>query len=167
MKWLPNTSPPPIPPPPPPDTHGKGVSCILWSADCCLHVANHSTCAFSDGDFFNALTDKDFDLLQVTEEERAELVAVVNQKGNDTTHTMGKSIFHMYFTHLKTSHVDQVRRPGQTLPDQIVCDGFEKLFPHTCDLQRGYTVNTRTNFKAKLGVIIPAPPSNLANSPIL
>ena len=103
----------------------------------------------------------------MTEEERAELVAVVNQEGNDTMHTTGKSIFHVYFARLKTSHVDQVRQPGQTLPDQIVCDGFEKLFPHTCDLQRGYTVNTCTNFKAILGVIIPAPPSNLANIPIL
>ena len=49
----------------------------------------------------------------------------------------------------------------------MVCDGFEKLFPYTCDLQRGYTVNTRTNFKAILGVVIPAPPSNLTNIPIL
>ena len=62
---------------------------------------------------------------------------------------------------------NKLRRLGQTLSDQMVCDGFEKLFPHTCDLQRGYTVNTRTNFKAILGVVIPAPPSNLANIPIL
>ena len=61
--------------------------------DCCLRDASHSTCVFSDGDFFNALADEDFDLLQLTEEERAELVGVVNQKGNDTTHTTGKSIF--------------------------------------------------------------------------
>ena len=70
-----------------PTPRGKGVSFILWSAGCCLRDASHSTCAFSDGDFFNALADEDFDLLQLTEEERAELVAVVNQKGNDTKHT--------------------------------------------------------------------------------
>ena len=84
----------------------KGVSFILWSAGCCLHDASHSTCAFSDGDFFNALTDEDFDLLQLTEEERAELVAVVNQEGNDTMHTTGESIFHVYIAHLKTNYVD-------------------------------------------------------------
>ena len=95
------------PPPPLPDTHGKGVSFILWSVGCCLRDASQSTHAFSDGDFFNALTDEDFDLLQLTEEERAELVAVVNQEGNDTTHTTGTSIFHVYFAHLKTSYVDQ------------------------------------------------------------
>ena len=40
---------------------------------------------FSDDDSFNALTDEDFDLLQLTEEERAELdlVAVVNREGNE------------------------------------------------------------------------------------
>ena len=54
---------------------------------------------FSDGDFFNALTDEDFDLLQLTEEERAELVAIVNKEGNDTTHTTGKSIFLVYFVY--------------------------------------------------------------------
>ena len=66
------------------------------------------------------------------------------------------------------SHIwKQVTSTGQTLSDQMVCDEFEKLFPHTCDLQQGYTVNTCTNFKAILGVVIPAPPSNLANIPIL
>ena len=91
----------------PPDTRGKGVSFILWSAGCCLRDASHSTCAFSDGDFFNALANKDFDLLQLTEEERAELVAVVNQEGNDTMHTTGESIFHVYIVFLKTSYVDR------------------------------------------------------------
>ena len=57
--------------------------------------------------FFNALADEDFDLLWLTEEERAELVAVVNQEGNDTTHTTGESIFHVYVAHLKTSYVDR------------------------------------------------------------
>ena len=64
-----------------------------------------STCAFSN-DFFNAPADEDFDLLQLTEEERAGLVAVVNQEGNDTTHTTGESIFHVYFAYLKTRYVD-------------------------------------------------------------
>ena len=105
MKWMPEH---PTPTPPPlPDTHGKGVSFILWSAGCCLHDTSHSTCAFSYRYFFNALADEDFDLLQLTEEERPELVAVVNQEGNDTTHTTGESIFHVYFAHLKTSYVDQ------------------------------------------------------------
>ena len=72
-----------------------------------------------------------------------------------------------YFSRVYRTFENKLRRPGQTLSDQIVCDGFEKLFPHTCDLQRGYTVNTRTNFKAILEVVIPAPPSNLANIPIL
>ena len=99
--------PPPLTPPPLSDTHGKGVSFILWLAGCCLRDASYSTCAFSDGDFFNTLSDEDFDLLQLTEEERAELVAVVNQEGNDTTHTTGESIFHVYFTHLKASYVDR------------------------------------------------------------
>ena len=76
----------------------------LHSAGCCLRDASQSTCAFSDGDFFNSLEDKDFDLLQLTEEKRHELVAVVNQEGNDTTHTTGESIFHVYFAHLKTSY---------------------------------------------------------------
>ena len=44
---------------------------------------NSDSDQFSDDDFFNALTDEDFDLLQLTEEERAELVAVVNQEGNE------------------------------------------------------------------------------------
>ena len=95
MKWMPDTPPPSITPPPLPDTRGKGVSFILWSAGCCLCDASHSTYAFSDGNFFNALADEDFDLLQLTEEERAELVAVVNQEGNDTTHTTGNSISHI------------------------------------------------------------------------
>ena len=84
----------PPPPPPSPIPVGKGSGFILWSAGCCLRDASHSrsTCAFSDGDFFNAFADEDFDLLQLTEEERAELVAVVNQEGNDTTHTTGESI---------------------------------------------------------------------------
>ena len=56
---------------------------------------------------FNALADEDFDLLQLTEEKRPELVAVVNQEGNDTTHTTGESIFHVYLAHLKTSHIDR------------------------------------------------------------
>ena len=89
-------------PPPLPDTRGKGVSFILWSAGCCLRDASHSTCAFSDGNFFNALADEDFDLLQLTEEKRP-----VNQEGNDTTHTTGESILHVYFAHLKTSYVDR------------------------------------------------------------
>ena len=107
---MPDTPPTTPPPPPPlPDTRGTGVSFILWSAGCCLRDASHSrsTCAFSDGDFFNALADEDFDLLQLTEEERAELVAVVNQEGNDTTHTTGESIFHVYIALLKTSYVDR------------------------------------------------------------
>ena len=65
------------------------------------------------------------------------------------------------------TYENKLHRLGQTLPDQIVCDWFEKLFPHTCDLQRGYAVNTHTNFKAILGVVIPASPSNLANIPVL
>ena len=101
MKWVPDT------PHPLPDTRGKGVSFILRSVGCCLRDASHSTCAFSDGDFFNALADQDFDLLQLTEEERAELVAVVNQEGNDTTNTTGESIFHVYIALLKTSYVDR------------------------------------------------------------
>ena len=56
--------------------------------------------------FFNALTDEDFDLLQLTQEKRPELVTVVNQEGNDTTHTAGENVFHVYFAHLKTSYVD-------------------------------------------------------------
>ena len=72
-----------------------------------------------------------------------------------------------YFSRVFRTFENKLRRPGQTLSDQMVCDGFEKLFPHTCDLQRGYTVNTHTNFKAILGVVIPAPPSNLANISIL
>ena len=56
--------------------------------------------------FFNALADEDFDLLQLTQEKRPELVAVVNQEGNDTTHTTGENVFHVYFAHLKTSYVD-------------------------------------------------------------
>ena len=104
MKWMPD-----IPPLPLPETRGKGVSFILWSAGCCLRDASHSrsTCAFSDDDFFNALADENFDLLQLTEEERAELVALVNQEGNDTTHTTGESIFHVYIALLKTSYVDR------------------------------------------------------------
>ena len=74
-----------------------------------------------------------------------------------------------YFSRVYRTFENKLCRQGQTLSDQIVdlCDGFEKLFPHTCDLQKGYTVNTRTNFKAILRVVIPAPPSNLANIPIL
>ena len=60
---------------------------------------NFDSDQFFDGDFFNVLTNEDFDLLQLTEEERAELVAVVNQEGNDTTHTTGKSIFLVYFVY--------------------------------------------------------------------
>ena len=60
------------------DTCGKGVSFILWSAGSCLRDASRCTCAFSEGNFFNALAEEGFDLLQLTEEERAELVAVVN-----------------------------------------------------------------------------------------
>ena len=46
---------------------------------------NSDSDQFSDDDSFNALTDEDFDLLQLTEEERAELdlVAVVNREGNE------------------------------------------------------------------------------------
>ena len=46
---------------------------------------NSDSDQFSNDDFFNALTDEDFDLLQLTEEERAELdlVAVINQEGNE------------------------------------------------------------------------------------
>ena len=105
MKWMPDTPPPPSPPLP--DTCGKGVSFILWSAGSCLCDASHFTCAFSDGNFFNTHADEGFDLLQLTEEERAELVAVVNQEGNDTMHTTGKNIFHVYFAHFKTSYVDR------------------------------------------------------------
>ena len=72
-----------------------------------------------------------------------------------------------YFSRVFPTFKNKLGRPGQTLSDQMVRDGFEELFPHTCDLQRGYTVNTRTNFKAILGVVIPAPASNLANIPIL
>ena len=60
---------------------------------------------FLTATFFKALADEDFDLLQLTEEERAELVAVVNQEGNDTMHSTGESIFHVYIAHLKTSYV--------------------------------------------------------------
>ena len=58
---------------------------------------NSDSDQFSGGDFFNALTDEDFDLLPLTKEERAELV---NQEGNDTAHPTGKSIFHLYFVQL-------------------------------------------------------------------
>ena len=61
----------------------------------------------SDSDFFYALADEDFDLLQLTEEKRPELVAVVNQEGKDTTHTTAESIFYVYLAHLKTSYVDR------------------------------------------------------------
>ena len=106
-KWIPDPPPPSPTPPPLPDTRGKGVSFNRWSAGCNLCDASHSTCAFSNSDFFNALADEDFDLLQLTEEERTELVYVVNQEGNDTMHTTGKSIFHVYFARLKTSYVDR------------------------------------------------------------
>ena len=102
MKWMLDTPPPSPTPPRYPWERGQ-----LHSAGCCLRDASQSTCAFSDGDFFNALAHEDSDLLQLTEEKRPELVAVVNQEGNDTTHTTGKSIFHVYFAHLKTSYVDQ------------------------------------------------------------
>ena len=119
------------PPPPPPDTRGNGVSFILWSEGCCLRGASHSTSAFSDGDLFNALADGDFDLLQLIEEERAELVAVVNQEGNDTTHTTGKSIFHVYFSHLKTSYVDW----GKRFRIKLYVMGLKSSTPYACDLQ--------------------------------
>ena len=101
MKWMPDTPPPSPTPPRYPWERGQ-----LHSAGCCLRDPSQSTCAFSDGQFFNALADEDFDLLQLTEEKRPELVAVVNQEGNDTTHTTGESILHVYFAHLKTSYVD-------------------------------------------------------------
>ena len=46
---------------------------------------NSDSDKFSLNDSFNALTDEDFDLLQLTEEERAELdlVALVNREGNE------------------------------------------------------------------------------------
>ena len=46
---------------------------------------NSDSDQFSLDDSFNALTDEDFDPLQLTEEERAELdlVAVVNQEENE------------------------------------------------------------------------------------
>ena len=44
--------------------------------------AGQTSVQFSDNDFFNTLTDEDY-LLQLIEEERAELVAVVNQEGNE------------------------------------------------------------------------------------
>ena len=46
---------------------------------------NSDSDQFSLDDSFNALTDEDFDLLQLTEEERAELdlVALVNREGNE------------------------------------------------------------------------------------
>ena len=161
---------PPPPPPSSPITVGKGSASFfgqrvaVYAALVTLHVKmearqNSDSDQFSYGDFFNAPTDEDLDLLQLTEEERAELVAVVNQEGNDTAHTTGKSIFHVYFVHLKTNYVDGASAFGSN------CDGFEKLFLHT--LQRGYTVNTHTNFKAIFGVVIPTPPSNLANIPVL
>ena len=151
---------PPLSPTPPRYPWERGQ---LHSAGCCLHDASQSTCAFSYSDFFKALADGDFDLLQLTEEKRPELVAVVNQEENDATQTTGESIFHVYFAHLITSYVDW----GKHFWIKLYVVGFEKLFPHTCDLQRGYTVNTHTNFKAILGVVIPAPPFNLANVPIL
>ena len=101
---------PPLPPSTSPIPMGNGSASFFGQRIAVYHDASHSTCAFSDTDFFNAFTDEDFDLLQLTEEERAELVAVVNQERNDTTHTTGKSIFHVYFVHLKTSYVDQGKR---------------------------------------------------------
>ena len=61
---------------------------------------------FSDGDFFNALTDEDFGLLQLTKEERAELV---NQEGMIPRTLQGRVFSRVFRT--------------------IVCDGFEKPTP--------------------------------------
>ena len=94
----------PPPPPPPRYPWERGQ---LHSARCCLRDASQSACAFSDGNFFNTLADEDFDLLQLTEEKKPELVAVVNQEGNDTMDTTGESIFHVYIAHLKTSYFDR------------------------------------------------------------
>ena len=83
-------------------------------------------------------------------------------------HTTGESIFHVYFTHLvyfahlKTSYVDR----GKHFRIKLYVMGLKSSSP-TPDLQRGYTVNSRTNFKAIFGVVIPAPTSNLPNIPIL
>ena len=115
MKWMPDTPPSHSLPPPrlSPIPVGKWSASFFGQRDAVYVTLSHSTCAFSDGDFFNALADEDFDLLQLTEKERAQLVAVVNQEGNDTMHTAGESIFRVYFTHLvyfaylKTSYVDQ------------------------------------------------------------
>ena len=101
---------PPLPPPSSTITVGKGSASFfgqrvaVYMALVTLHVKmearqNSDSDQFSDRDFFNALTEENFDLLQLTEEERAEIVAVVNQEGNDTTHTTGKSIFHVHFVH--------------------------------------------------------------------
>ena len=71
---------------------GQRVAVYVTLVTLHVHLSTHS--------------DEDFDLLQLTEDERAELMAVVNQEGNDAIHTRGKSIFHVYFAHLKTSYVD-------------------------------------------------------------
>ena len=103
--------PPPFPPHPSPILVGRGSASFsgqpvaVYVTLVTLHM-HFQTATVSH----NALSDDDFDLLQLTEEERAELVAVVNQEGNDTTHTTGKSIFHVYFAHLKTSYVDRCKR---------------------------------------------------------
>ena len=149
MKWMPDTPPPPYSPTLP-DTRGKGVSFILWSEGCCLRDASHSTCAFSDGDFFNALADEDFDLLQLTEEERAELVAVVNQEGNDTTHTTGESIFHVYFAHLKTSDVTK------TFESNCMWWVWKALPPHLWLAARLYCKHSH-KFQSHIGGCNPRP----------
>ena len=105
MKWMPDI--PPLPPPRYPWERGQLHSLVSGMLSTWCYSHSRSTCAFSDGDFFNALADEDFDLLQLTEEERAEIVAVVNQEGNDTTYTTGESIFHVYIALLNTSYVDR------------------------------------------------------------
>ena len=56
---------------------------------------------FSLDDSFNALTDEDFDLLQLTEEERAELdlVALVNREGNkESGDELDYETLHLFYT---------------------------------------------------------------------
>ena len=88
---------------------------------------------------------------------------MANQEGNDTTHTTGESTFHVYFAHLKTSYVDQ----GKHFRIKWYVMGLKSSSPTPVTCSEAITVNTRTHFKAILGVVIPAPPSNLANIPIL